>query len=79
MNSKETDPECRKNPPPLYRAWEFLSQTARVSGALATLVEIRNEHASDCLFGFAVEFDGLPNDDSGSERKMLPVVVGTCM
>lgn len=41
-------------------------------GALATLVEIRmrrNEHASDCLFGFAVEFDGLPNDDSGSEKK----------
>lgn len=51
-------------------------------GALATLVEIRmrrNEHASDCLFGFAVEFDRLPNDDSGSEKKMLPVVVGTCM
>lgn len=57
-------------------------QAARVFGALATLVEIRmrrNEHASDCLFGFAVEFDRLPNDDSGSEKKMLPVVVGTCM
>lgn len=62
---KETDPESRKTPPPPFLAPGnfFYGLTAGEVGALVTLVEIRmcrNEHASDCLFGFAVEFDGLP-------------------
>lgn len=66
---------------PFSRAWEFLLQTAGVAGALVALVEIRKRArscASDCLFGFAVEFDGLPNDDSGSERCCRLLLVHVC-
>lgn len=36
----------------------------------------RNEHASDCLFGFALEFDRLPTMTAVA-KDGLPAVVGT--
>lgn len=60
-NAKRDRPREPEDPPPPFLApGNFFYGEV---GALVTLVEIkmcRNEHASDCLFGFAVEFDGLP-------------------
>lgn len=76
MQKRQTDPEGRKAPSPLYRAWEFYFALLRRSVALVEIGMCRNEHASDCLFGFALEFDGLPAMTAVA-KDGLPVVVGT--